>query len=475
MIPLSIAKITEVAKGQSFEINPETVISADFSIDSRAIHAGGIFVAIKGEKVDGRDFAAQALAAGALCVLTEKQIAGPCIVVSDVIQALGEIAHYVRQQIPNLKVIGITGSQGKTTTKDLLAHVLGAAGKTHAAKGSYNNDLGAPLTLLECQSTTKFCIVEMGARHPGDIARLTKIAEPNVGVVLKVGNAHIGEFGSRENIARTKKELIDYLPASGIAVLGTYDEFTPHMVGTEPATQESGNANARRTLLFGERHVDDVRAADIEFREGRAHFDLVTPAGREPVGLRIVGTHQIANALAAAAAATALGLPIEQISAALSTAEVSSKWRMELHDLNGLLVINDAYNANPESMAAALRTLALLSQERGGRSWAFLGTMHELGEESSRDHSEIGQLAENLGIDHLVSIGNSDYCRSVGSEIQTHQFQSTDDAAEMFQHFQSGDVVLVKASRAEALERLAESALVYWRTTHIGEMGETQQ
>ena len=470
MIPLTIAKITELVDGAAFDIDLETIISADFSIDSRAVNVGGIFIAIKGEKVDGRDFAKQALASGALCVLTDKRIEGPCIVATDVIKALGEIAHYVRRQIPHLKVIGITGSQGKTTTKDLLAHVLSAAGKTHAAKGSYNNDLGAPLTLLECQSTTKYCIVEMGARHPGDIARLTKIAEPNVGVVLKVGNAHIGEFGSRENIARTKKELIDYLPESAIAILGTYDEFTPKMVAID-----QGNTTTRRVIRFGEHHSDEVRAADIEFREGRAHFDLVTPAGREPVGLRIVGTHQIANALAAAAAATALELPIEQISAALSTAEVSSKWRMELHDLNGLLVINDAYNANPESMAAALRTLALLSQERGGRSWAFLGTMHELGEESSRAHSEIGKLAENLGIDHLVSIGNSDYCRSVSNEIQTHQFQSPDEAAEMFQHFQSGDVVLVKASRAEALERVAESALIYWRTTHIGEMGELQQ
>ena len=212
MIPLTIAKITELVDGAAFDIDLETIISADFSIDSRAVNVGGIFIAIKGEKVDGRDFATQALTSGALCVLTEKRIEGPCIVTTDVVKALGEIAHYVRRQIPHLKVIGITGSQGKTTTKDLLAHVLSAAGKTHAAKGSYNNDLGAPLTLLECQSTTKYCIVEMGARHPGDIARLTQIAEPNVGVVLKVGNAHIGEFGSRENIARTKKELIDRLP-----------------------------------------------------------------------------------------------------------------------------------------------------------------------------------------------------------------------------------------------------------------------
>ena len=469
MIPLSIATITEIVEGKSFQIDPETLISADFSIDSRAVHAGGIFVAIRGEKVDGHDFASQAIAAGALCVLAEREVAVPCIVVPDVVKALGLLAHYVRHHIPHLKVVGITGSQGKTTTKDLLAHVLSAAGRTHAAKGSYNNDLGAPLTLLECQATTKFCIVEMGARHSGDIARLTKIADPNVGVVLKVGNAHIGEFGSQEKIAQTKKELIDFLPESAIAVLGTYDAFTPKMVDTK----EPQN-NGRAVIRFGESHGDDVRAADIEFREGRAHFDLVTPAGREPVGLRIVGVHQIANALAAAAAATALQLPIEMIAAALSTAEIASKWRMELHDLNGLLVINDAYNANPESMSAALRTLALLSQERGGRSWAFLGTMHELGEESPRSHAEIGELAENLGIDHLVSIGNSEYCRSVGNAIQTHQFLNAHDAAEMFQHFQSGDVVLVKASRAEALEKLADSALLYWRTTHIGEIGDQQ-
>lgn len=464
MIALTLQQIADVTGGNLQQCDPKLVVRKDFFFDTRQLITGGIFIALKGENSDGLIYAESALAQGAVAVLTDRPIHGAHILVPDVLTALGALALYVRRTIPQLKVIGIVGSQGKTTTKDLLAHVLSVAGKTHASRESFNNELGAPLTLLECDETTKFCVVEMGERHLGDIMRLTKIAEPNVGVVLKVGNAHIGEFGSRENIATTLKELIDYLPPAGTAVLGSYDEFTPHMAEN----------TARKVFTFGEGD-DDIRAADIELREGRAHFDLVTPAGREPVGLRLVGLHQIANALAAAAAATALELPIEQIAASLSTADKKSKWRMEITELDGLLLINDAYNANPESMAAALKTLALLSQERGGRSWAFLGTMHELGEVSSSEHAACGAIAEKLGIDHLVAIGNVDYCRNVGAEITTHQFQNMQDAAELFQHFQSGDAVLVKASRAEHLEDLAESIKVYWRTSHITQLPEGGQ
>ncbi len=461
MIALSLRQIAEIAHGELHQCDPDTVVTSNFFFDSRAVIPGGIFIALQGEKVDGARFAESAIAQGAIAVLVDHPLTSPCIVVSDVLESLGLLAHYVRRAIPQLKVVGITGSQGKTTTKDLLTHVLGAAGKTHSARGSYNNDLGAPLTLLECDESVKFCVVEMGARHPGDIARLTKIAEPNIGVVLKVGNAHIGEFGSREKIAETKSELIRFLPPSATAILGTYDEFTPHMADGLGLT----------TLTFGEDGAD-VRAADIEWREGRAHFDLVTPAGREPVGLRLVGVHQIANALATAAAATALQLPIEQIAAALSTADNSSKWRMEMSDLDGLLVINDAYNANPESMAAALHTLALLSQERGGRSWAFLGTMHELGERSTQEHQAIGSLAAELSIDHLVAIANTEYSRRMSGETEVHYCANIESAAELFQHFQSGDVILIKASRAEQLERLAESIKVYWRTAHVTQSQE---
>jgi UDP-N-acetylmuramoyl-tripeptide--D-alanyl-D-alanine ligase len=206
-------------------------------------------------------------------------------------------------QLPNLTVIGITGSQGKTTTKELLASVLSNIAQTVAPSGNFNNDLGMPISLLECTEQTRYCVVEMGARHAGDIARLAAIAVPNIGVVLKVGSAHKGEFGSVEAIARTKSELISALAPSAVAILGTYDDFTPKM-----AALHSGKSS-----FFGETSSCDIRATDIEFREGRAHFDLVTPEGRTAVGLRIVGLHQVANALAVAAVATELGLSLDQI------------------------------------------------------------------------------------------------------------------------------------------------------------------
>ena len=231
----------------------------------------------------------------------------------------------------------MTGSQGKTTTKDLLAHILSTAGETVAPEGSLNNEIGVPLTLLRSTSQTRFCVVEMGARHRGDIAHLVAIAQPNVGAVLVVGSAHLGEFGSREGIALAKGEMVADLRPGATAVLGTYDEFTPRM--PTPA--------GVKRLTFGETMDCDIRATDIEFREGRAHFDLVTPGGRETVGLQLLGMHQVANALAAAAIATALNLPIESIAAALSTAETMSKWRMELREAGDVALINDAYNANP--------------------------------------------------------------------------------------------------------------------------------
>jgi UDP-N-acetylmuramoyl-tripeptide--D-alanyl-D-alanine ligase len=364
-------------------------------------------------------------------------------------EALSILATFVRKRLTNLTVIGITGSQGKTSTKDLLSHMLSVAGPTVSPAGSFNNDLGLPITLLECDEKTKFCILEMGARHKGDIARLCSIAQPNIGVVLTVGTAHLGEFGSVEAIAETKSELIQKLMPEGIAILGSYDKYTPAM-----ASLHTG-----RVINFGA--GCEIRATDIEIREGRPHFDLVTPAGRDAVGMRIVGEHQIANALAVAAVGTALNLPIELIASSLSTAENSSKWRMEIHDLFGLLLINDSYNANPESMAAALRSLALFAQERGGQSWAFLGKMHELGESSQAHHAAIGTLAQEIGIDHLVAIAAPEYGVSQG-QMNTHHYASIDECLSMTDHFSAGDVVLVKASRAEGFEVLAQKLESLW-------------
>jgi len=448
MITLTAGEIALLVGGE-LHCDKDLLVSKAPVFDSRLATPGCIFLALKGETVDGHDFAADAYRAGAMFSLTTHRIDGPCIVVKDVIEAVAVLAAFVRKRLTNLTVIGITGSQGKTSTKDLLAHMLRVAGPTVAPTGSFNNDLGLPITLLECDERTKFCILEMGARHKGDIARLCQIAQPNIGVVLTVGTAHLGEFGSVQAIAETKSELIQSLTSDGVAVLGSFDPFTPAM-----ATLHSG-----RVINFGE--GQEVRAADIEIREGCPHFDLVTPAGRDAVGMRIVGAHQISNALAVAAVGTALDLPIELIASSLSTAESASKWRMELHDVFGLLIINDSYNANPESMAAAMRSLVLFAQERGGESWAFVGKMHELGESSPSQHEAIGTLAQEIGIDHLVAIGAPEYGDPKGL-MKVHHYASIDECLAMTDYFSAGDVALVKASRSEGFEVLAQKLERLW-------------
>jgi UDP-N-acetylmuramoyl-tripeptide--D-alanyl-D-alanine ligase len=430
----------------------DLLISKAPVFDSRLATPGCFFLALKGENADGHEFAADAYRNGAMFSLTSQRIDGPCIVVKDVLEALSILAAFVRKRLDKLVVIGITGSQGKTSTKDLLTHMLGAVGPTVAPAGSFNNDLGLPITLLQCDDRTRFCILEMGARHMGDIARLCEIAKPNIGVVLTVGTAHIGEFGSREVIAQTKGELIASLDKDGIAILGTYDEFTPKM-----ASLHQG-----QVILFGEKADIQVRAADVEMREGRPHFDLVTPAGRDAVGMRAVGAHQVANALAVAAVGTALALPLELIASSLSTAEISSKWRMELHESADLLIINDAYNANPESMSAAMRALVLFAQERGGSAWAFVGKMNELGQTQAPQSAAIGALAVELGIDHLVEINAPEYGEPVGAMV-IHQRPTIESALDLVDYFAPGDVVLVKASRSQGFEVLAESLERAWK------------
>ena len=344
-------------------------------------------------------------------------------------------------------------------TKDLLNHLLSAQGNTVAPAGNYNNELGVPLTLLQCDRSTRYAIIEMGARHSGDIAHLASVARPDIAVVLRVGMAHIGEFGSIETIAKTKSELVSSLSPSGIAVLGQYDLFTPAMA----------SLHAGKTITFGSDHDSDVRATEIEMREGRPHFDLVTPEGRAAVGLQLVGEHQISNALACAAVATALEIPLDLIASALSTAIIESKWRMEIHEFADVLLINDSYNASPDAMEAALRTLTLFAQERGGRSWAFIGKMAELGESSAQAHSEVGTLAFALGIDHLICVDAPEYAPAQGAEGETElHFCDQGGAEKVATQIEAGDVILVKASRSERFEILAEKIEQVVRA-HLGQ------
>ena len=448
MIKISAQDFASVVSGSLHDISPSQILDQDPVINSKDASAKNFFVAFKGEKFDGHDFVSEALNSGAKFSLVSKSVSGPHVLVSDVGQALIDLARFVRTQLPNMKVIGITGSQGKTTTKEFLYSVLQNEGTTVATAGNFNTDIGVPLTLLRSTEATKFCILEMGARHVGDIAKLTELANPNVGVVLVVGTAHLGEFGSVEAIAKTKSELIKALLPKMTAVLGTYDQFTPKMA-------DSLDLN---TVLFGDGQI--VRAADIELHGGFAHFDLVTPAGRNSVALQVMGEHQIPNALAAAAAAFSLGVKNESIAIGLTTALLSSKWRMQIETINGIQIIHDYYNANPESMKAALKTLVMLSQESGGASWAILGKMHELGSKESSGHLEVAEFASQLGVDHLVSVAPAVYQesnnQSSDENMLIHNCSSAAAVLELVNNISTGDVILLKASRSEKFEDLAE-------------------
>ena len=448
MIKLSAQDFASVVSGSLHDISPSQILDQDPVINSKDASAKNFFVAFKGEKFDGHDFVSEALNSGAKFSLVSKSVSGPHVLVSDVGQALIDLARFVRTQLPNMKVIGITGSQGKTTTKEFLYSILQNEGITVATAGNFNTDIGVPLTLLRSTEATKFCILEMGARHVGDIAKLTELANPNVGVVLVVGTAHLGEFGSVEAIAKAKSELIKALSPKMTAVLGTYDQFTPKMA-------DSLDLN---TVLFGDGQI--VRAADIELHGGFAHFDLVTPAGRNSVALQVMGEHQIPNALAAAAAAFSLGVKNESIAIGLTTSLLSSKWRMQIESINGIHIIHDYYNANPESMKAALKTLVMLSQESGGASWAILGKMHELGSKESSGHLEVAEFASQLGVDHLVSVAPAVYQesnnQSSDENMLIHNCSSAAAVLELVNNISTGDVILLKASRSEKFEDLAE-------------------
>ncbi|WP_131763911.1 UDP-N-acetylmuramoyl-tripeptide--D-alanyl-D-alanine ligase, partial [Actinomadura fibrosa] len=307
MIPLPLSAIAEITGGTPHG-DPGTTVRGPVVVDSRAVEPGALFAALKGERSDGHDFAAAALAAGAAAVLAQRPLddpaAGPCVVVDDVQAALGRLARGVLERLPDVTVIAVTGSAGKTSTKDLIAQVVGRAGPTVWPPGSFNNEIGLPLTVLRADPSTRHLVLEMGARGIGHIAYLTGIARPDVGVVLNVGTAHVGEFGSRENIARAKGEIVEAVPAGGTAVLNADDPLVSAMA---PRT-------AGTVVTFGRSPGATVRAAGETLDErGRAAFTLVTPEGSAPVSLRLYGAHAVPNALAAAAAARAAGLPVGEV------------------------------------------------------------------------------------------------------------------------------------------------------------------
>jgi UDP-N-acetylmuramoyl-tripeptide--D-alanyl-D-alanine ligase len=461
--------------GRPADVAAVTVTSVEF--DSRRVLPGALFVALPGVHADGHDFAAAATQAGAVAVLGLRAVPElPTLVVpapaSDapgrvtdgvlpaampLLAALSALAAHVAARLVTggLTIVGVTGSAGKTSTKDLIAAVLSRAGSVVAPPESFNNELGHPYTVLRAEAGTDYLVLELSARGVGHIAGLAAAAPPRVGAVLNVGSAHLGEFGSREAIARAKGELVEALPAAadgGVAVLNADDPLVAGMA----------SRTAAAVVRFGVGPDAEVRAEDVTLDPAaRAAFTLVTPEGSAPVRLQVVGGHQVSNALAAAAVGRAAGMDVVTVAEALSAAGPASKWRMAVSDLpGGVTLINDAYNANPESMRAALAALTTLAG--GRRRWAVLGTMAELGPFAADAHLDVGRAAAESGARVLV-VGEAARGIADGASAgptpdggAVAWVPDLDAAAQLLlSQVAPGDVVLVKASRSIGLERLA--------------------
>ncbi|MEU8983604.1 UDP-N-acetylmuramoyl-tripeptide--D-alanyl-D-alanine ligase [Streptomyces sp. NPDC048309] len=457
MIALSLAEIAAVVGGQTYDIpDPAVQVTGPVVRDSREVESGSLFVAFVGERVDGHDFAEAVIEAGAVAVLASRPVAVPAIVVTDVQAALGALARHVVERL-GATLVALTGSAGKTSTKDLIAQVLRSKAPTVFTPGSLNNEIGLPLTALSATEGTRFLVLEMGARGIGHIRYLADLTPPKIGLVLNVGTAHIGEFGGREQIAQAKGELVESLPEDGAAILNADD----------PLVRAMASRTKARVILFGESDEADVRAENVRLMEsGQPAFSLRTPSGCSDVTMRLYGEHHVSNALAAAAVAHELGMSADEIARALSEAGSLSRWRMEVTERpDGVTVVNDAYNANPESMRAALRALAAMG--RGRRTWAVLGQMAELGDEALAEHDAVGRLAVRLNVSKLVAVGGREaswlqlgaYNEGSWGEESVHVSDAQAAVDLLRSELRPGDVVLVKASRSVGLERVAQALL----------------
>jgi UDP-N-acetylmuramoyl-tripeptide--D-alanyl-D-alanine ligase len=453
VIPLSVAQVAELTGAVIVDVpDPAAVVTGPVVIDSREAQPGSLFAALPGSRADGHDFALSALEAGAAAVLAERPVGGPALIVGDVQTALGKLARGVVDRIPDLTILGITGSAGKTTTKDLAAQLIEQLGPTVSPRNSFNNEIGHPLTVLRVTDQTRYLVSELSARGLGHIAALCEIAPPRIGAVLCVGYAHTGEFGSLDQIALAKGELPAALPADGVAVLNADDERVLAMAAR----------TAARVVTFGRSDGADVRAEQVRSDElGRPAFRLRTRSGSAPVQLQLYGEHHVENALAAAALAEQVGMATEGIAEGLSAAVARSRWRMEVtRRPDGVTIVNDAYNASPDAVRAALATLATMAS--GGRAFAVLGQMTELGDQADELHEVAGAQAARAGVAGLIVVGDAAApmltgAKSVGS--WAGELVHVPDAAAAVQavriRTRPGDVVLVKASHSIGLERVA--------------------
>jgi UDP-N-acetylmuramoyl-tripeptide--D-alanyl-D-alanine ligase len=481
MIPLSLGQIAQITSGTLAGADPSVLVTGEFVIDSRRAVPGGMFVAVVGERVDGHSYGPVAMAAGAVAMLGTRAVpAVPTVVVADVPAALAALARHVLSELPDAVIAGITGSSGKTSVKDLAAQLVERLGPTIAPAGSFNTEYGLPLTILRADADTRYLVLEMSARGIGHIAYLCDIAPPRYGVVLNVGHAHAGEFGGLDQVAIAKGELVEALPSDGTAILNADDPRVAAMTtrtrartitfSTTPASVSNAQSSPlERVDCAIDRSAEaDFRAVDVRLDGlGRARFTLVAPDGAVAVSLRLHGAHQVPNALAAAALAHSLGLGLADIADGLSNAVARSRWRMEVTErADGVVIINDAYNANPESVRAALDALHHLASSGSGRAFAVLGYMAELGDTSRSAHLSVGEYAAKAAVTGLIAVGDEaapilEGAREVtswrGDAVAVPDGQAA--LAILRDWLKPGDVVLVKASRAASMESVAAELL----------------
>ncbi|MFD1713236.1 UDP-N-acetylmuramoyl-tripeptide--D-alanyl-D-alanine ligase [Amnibacterium flavum] len=462
MIALSFTEIAEAVGGRLLlgdgDAAPSDVVSGAVETDSREIGPGGVFVARHGETTDGHLFAPSAIERGAALLIVERplELSVTQIVVDDATVALGLLAAEVVRRVRAagvLRIVAVTGSNGKTTTKNLLREILSRRAETIAPRESFNNEVGAPLTMLKLTWETEFLVAEMGASGIGEIRRLVGMARPDVGIVLTVGLAHAGEFGGIESTLIAKTEMVADLLPDDTAVLNA-DDF--RVAGMAEST-------AAKVLWFGRGPQADVRASDVSVDSTGTRFTLHAP-GETPrdVHFSVLGEHHVTNALAAAAASLTLGVPLDTIVEALESVTRAERWRMEVLPGLDTVVINDAYNASPDSMAAALKTLAVLAPE-AKRTVAVLGEMSELGDLSAEEHDSIGRLVVRLNIGQLIVVGEGAKRIHMAAELEgswdgeSEWYATADEAYDRLESsLRSGDLVLVKSSNSAGLRFLGD-------------------
>jgi UDP-N-acetylmuramoyl-tripeptide--D-alanyl-D-alanine ligase len=462
MIELTVEQIANAVSGQV--TGSETVsVAGSVETDSRLVQPGSLFVAKPGEVTDGHLFVIKAQESGAAAAIVEKLVSGvtiPQVLVADSVAALGLLAKFVLEQVrihTDIQVVGITGSNGKTTTKNMLREVLSKFGPTIAPIESFNNEVGAPYSILQVTNETKFLVVEMGAGGEGSIDYLAQIAKPDIGVVLKVGLAHVGEFGGIDTTAKIKAELVRALGENAIAVLNSDDGYVADMAALTKA----------KKVWFGTSGDAGYQATDQKLSIQGTEFDLHWPdQSTSHVKLQILGEHHVMNALAALTVSDLLGLNRAISIEALEAMPLAERWRMQvLNRVDGVTIINDAYNASPDSTKAALQTLAQLGRS-GRRTIAILGEMAELGSASREQHDAIGRVVVRLDINQLVVVGQAAKLIHMGAEQEgswggeSKFFESIDEAlAYVRGMLMAGDLVLVKSSKSANLRHLGDNLM----------------